>query len=178
MGNMTGAAVQTAVGGVQMAMGVGKKIGAAAARKKAERQEDSARTLLENDARRQAADAANPMGNSAAQATIGSMKRDLAAQGDQQAAQAAIGGATPEMALAQQKQRSQAISDTYTALAQQASANYNNALSGMANVQAESIQNKADRGFNRANQLSASADADINAGLQNTVQGAAGLGGK
>lgn len=170
--------MQTAIGGVQMAMGVGKKIGAAAQRKKAERTEDQARNILENDARRQAADAANPMGNSAAQATIGSMKRELAAQGDQQAAQAAIGGATPEMALAQQQQRSRAISDTYTALAQQASSNYNTALSGLANVQAETKQNVADRGFNRANELSKSADADINAGMENTVKGVAGLNGK
>lgn len=177
---MTGVGLQMAMGAAQAAIGVGKKVGAAVKEKKANRQEQNAQNVLEADARRLAADAGNPLGNAAAQDTINAQRKELEAQANQQAAQAAMGGATPEMALAQSKQRADSISNTYSALAKQASDNYNTALSGVANVQASGIQKQADRLHNKADQLSQSADKDISAGMKtmtDSVGGAKSIGG-
>lgn len=177
---MTGVGLQMAMGAAQAAIGVGKKVGAAVKEKKANRQEQNAQNVMEADARRLAADAGNPLGNAAAQDTINAQRRELEAQANQQAAQAAMGGATPEMALAQSKQRADSISNTYSALAKQASDNYNTALSGVANVQASGMQKQADRLHNKADQLSQSADKDISAGMKtmtDSVGGAKSIGG-
>ena len=162
---ITGAAVKAGLAGAQMLAGVGKKIGAAVKEKKANRLDDKASNIAESSARQQLANAGNPMGNAAAQSVIGEMNKEFDAQASQNAAMNAMGGATQEMALAQNKQRAQGISDSFSALAKQASDNYANAQNNLYNVQSQNVYKQAERMHNAADQLSQSADNDIKSGI-------------